>query len=481
MSESADVVVVVDSDENEDAAAIATIASIPMRKLTDRALFFASWSAARRFGITADRLAIEWRDVSTNATIGSIALANVVQVARDRKRNADDKHGVNWFFQIVERAPSSPIVHSLSCDTELDMSRVIRAIAKLCGLHCSEALPKSLAPLTNSAESLSVVRNGWLSKRGEINTAFRRRWFVLRANASLSYAFGPKSAVSKGSIVLGDHDVEFPSALTPDDPTEFAVWTASRKFVLRAESAAVAAEWVALLRSMRTHHGIHSQSPLVINGDDSGAERDASSSSQGGGAFVLDDAPFNVATWGAFDVLNEFTVVAPTPRIPPVHPPAERSLMCANEALVQLDAEQTRRVGSALLLALDAGRNNFVDLPHAQLATLRHRERQIGERAVLRHVEHLQCNAVAEFKRQFGKPIAVAAGAALELRGAVVHVELSQTRQLADGGWQRCQFVVVQIEHHQRRQLLENERVERGQMTIAEVDMRERRGAGQSE
>jgi hypothetical protein len=358
-----DVDVIVNLDDDEDAAAMATIASIPMRKLSDRALFFHSWSAPRRCGVSADRLSIEWRDVATDATVGSILLANVVKVGRDHKRNADDKHGVNWFFQIVERS-HSPIVHSLSCDTELDMSRVIRAIARLCALSTSESLPKSSAPLTNSAESLTVVRSGWLNKRGEINTAFRRRWFVLRLNSSLSYSVGPKSVVSKGSIALGDHDVEFPSALTPDDPTEFAVWTASRKFVLRAESAAVAAEWVALLRSMRTHHGIHSQSPLVINGDDSGAERDASSS-QGSGAFVLDDAPFNVATWGAFDVLNEFTVVAPTPRIPPVHPPADRSLMCANQALTQLDAEQTRRIGSALALALDAGRNNFDDLPRA--------------------------------------------------------------------------------------------------------------------
>jgi hypothetical protein len=115
---------------------------------------------------------------------------------------------------------------------------------------------------------------------------------------------------------------------------------------------------------VRTHHNI--QSPLVINGDDSGAERDASGSLPLlPSAAAADDSPFSVAAWSAFDVLDEFAVIAPAPRVPPVHPPADRSLMCANQLLAELDAEQKRRIGSGLVLALDAGRNGFVELPRA--------------------------------------------------------------------------------------------------------------------
>jgi hypothetical protein len=350
MSAAVAAVVAVDNDDVD----AETIASIPMRKLNDRILF-ATWSPERQFRIDAARTALTWCAASTPIDaplLGSIVLSNIAAVKRDRKRNADDRDGLFWFLQIVERVGGT--VHSLSCDTERDLVRFIRALSRLCRLATTEVEPAQVVSPT--AESLAVIRSGWLEKRGELNTAFRRRWFVLRADGALLYSVGPKSDVVKGSIALGDHDVEFPSTLSRE-PTEFTVWTASRTFVLRADSVALADDWVTTLRSHRTRHNI--QSPLVIN-DDSGAERDTSTS-----ALQYDDSPFNVATWSAFDVLNEFAVVAPTPRVPPVHPPADRSLMCANQLLTALDDEQTRRLGSGLALALDAGRNSFVELPRA--------------------------------------------------------------------------------------------------------------------
>jgi len=112
--------------------------------------------------------------------------------------------------------------------------------------------------------SVRILLCGHLSKRGEVNTSYKRRWFVYTTDGKISYyqdtawrgsislddlesvCFSSSDA-SKGKRVAsgaGDADSAKLCALT-----EFVINTSKRIFYLMADSPEDASRWVCLLRS----------------------------------------------------------------------------------------------------------------------------------------------------------------------------------------------------------------------------------------
>ena len=70
-----------------------------------------------------------------------------------------------------------------------------------------DALKTLLSPRTTNArgggatQRIPASHTGWLHKRGETNTAFKHRYFVLRGR-TLSYYDGETASTAKGEVVL---------------------------------------------------------------------------------------------------------------------------------------------------------------------------------------------------------------------------------------------------------------------------------------
>ena len=91
-----------------------------------------------------------------------------------------------------------------------------------------------------------ATHEGWLCKRGQLNSAFRARWFVLEGDV-LSYHTGPQ-AKAKGSILLtAAAQVE----ASGQHARQFHVLAASgRRYVLEAPSEEAAHGWLRTLQSV---------------------------------------------------------------------------------------------------------------------------------------------------------------------------------------------------------------------------------------
>jgi len=85
-------------------------------------------------------------------------------------------------------------------------------------------------------------KSGFLQKRGEINTNFQNRWFVLRAR-KLFYFEQQKDSSPKGTIDL-------PGArLYMEAPNEIKIACPTRMYVLKAQTVAERDEWIKALCS----------------------------------------------------------------------------------------------------------------------------------------------------------------------------------------------------------------------------------------
>jgi len=88
----------------------------------------------------------------------------------------------------------------------------------------------------------SVVKQGWLTKKGGQRRNWKTRWFVLKTN-ELSYYNNKKDVKAKGTVILSGVTVK-PSA---HKEFCFAVSTAERTYLMAGKDATEQEEWVAAL------------------------------------------------------------------------------------------------------------------------------------------------------------------------------------------------------------------------------------------
>ncbi len=101
-----------------------------------------------------------------------------------------------------------------------------------------------------------VVKSGWLTKRGEIRTNWKRRYFVLEASGFLKY-YGSDldTAVASAKNVIDMRNVsvittgsnlnEWPHDAAPD--RRIALVTKKRVFYFYSEAVSECRDWVAAL------------------------------------------------------------------------------------------------------------------------------------------------------------------------------------------------------------------------------------------
>jgi len=94
-----------------------------------------------------------------------------------------------------------------------------------------------------------MEKNGFLMKRGAINSNFQTRYFVLKAG-KLSYFEAPKDTTSRGTIDLKG------AKLHIDLSNELKIVTPSRTYVLRAQTNTERDDW---LNAMATQGAVVSQ------------------------------------------------------------------------------------------------------------------------------------------------------------------------------------------------------------------------------
>jgi len=99
-----------------------------------------------------------------------------------------------------------------------------------------------------SASNLSVDKEGYLNKRGEVNKSFRKRWFVLKGN--LLYYFEKKiDKEPVGVIIVEGCTVELAEE---DQPYSFKLvfhGPGDRTFILGADSQELMEEWMKAIAS----------------------------------------------------------------------------------------------------------------------------------------------------------------------------------------------------------------------------------------
>jgi len=82
-----------------------------------------------------------------------------------------------------------------------------------------------------------VEKVGFLQKRGQYNTDFQTRYFVMK-NGKLSYFCAPKDTTPRGAIELKG------AKLHIDASNELKIVTTGRVFVLKAQSNAERDDWM---------------------------------------------------------------------------------------------------------------------------------------------------------------------------------------------------------------------------------------------
>ena len=118
------------------------------------------------------------------------------------------------------------------------------------GNICIEPEPSScrswlhhLSQLCSSrAYAVHIVHEGFLSKRGRLNTAFRKRWFIMTSELVLLYysrSEYPGQSKFKGALNL----LDVLEVVINENGKDFVIHTSSRDWVLRAESKKESESW----------------------------------------------------------------------------------------------------------------------------------------------------------------------------------------------------------------------------------------------
>ncbi|XP_067929366.1 sesquipedalian-1-like isoform X2 [Watersipora subatra] len=96
-----------------------------------------------------------------------------------------------------------------------------------------------------STSTSQTTKEGWLSKRGEMNKNFQKRWFVLKGNL-LFYFDKPGDREPNGVIILEGYTVELADMAVEGYTFKilFKGASNSRKYLLQAESQDVMVEWM---------------------------------------------------------------------------------------------------------------------------------------------------------------------------------------------------------------------------------------------
>mmetsp|Transcript_41 Transcript_41/g.63 ORF Transcript_41/g.63 Transcript_41/m.63 type:complete len:290 (+) Transcript_41:357-1226(+) len=112
-------------------------------------------------------------------------------------------------------------------------------------MSSSRSLQGSLS--RSRSESESMVRSGFLQKKGVINLVFRTRWFVLTTKALMYFEDKPasKNSTPTGSISL--HQIDRVLVKT-DQRERFNIVTPTRIFKIKASSPSEADAWVAAIK-----------------------------------------------------------------------------------------------------------------------------------------------------------------------------------------------------------------------------------------
>lgn len=85
------------------------------------------------------------------------------------------------------------------------------------------------------------VLDGYLSKRGKLNTDFKQRWFVLYSNNTLSYYQGPSSTYESP---LGEISLYQVTKIKEEGTNIFHLSTPKRTFILKCESKEDLDQWL---------------------------------------------------------------------------------------------------------------------------------------------------------------------------------------------------------------------------------------------
>jgi hypothetical protein len=102
---------------------------------------------------------------------------------------------------------------------------------------------RHLSQLCSSrAYAVHIVHEGFLSKRGRVNTAFRKRWFIMTSElVLLYYSRSEQAGQSKFKGALNLLDVL--DVVINENGKDFVIHTSTRDWVLRAESKKEALSW----------------------------------------------------------------------------------------------------------------------------------------------------------------------------------------------------------------------------------------------
>eukprot|EP01048_Picozoa_sp_COSAG05_P001084 COSAG05_NODE_34_length_27784_cov_62.890129_14_plen_341_part_00 len=127
------------------------------------------------------------------------------------------------------------------------------------------------------------LKAGWLTKKGQLNKAGKKRWFVLRPGLDdagvpqydMTYYKGPDSVTAAGQVILveGGYSVRAPAVNSEAFELEAKVEGKARIFQLAAATAEGASEWVELLQGLTFgRHSVSSDGPLDGGGEKTGSE-----------------------------------------------------------------------------------------------------------------------------------------------------------------------------------------------------------------
>lgn len=107
-----------------------------------------------------------------------------------------------------------------------------------------------------------TTKEGWLSKRGEVNRSFQKRWFVLKGNL-LFYFEKPGDRVPSGVIILEGYTVELAETAGAETYTFQIVFHGgvnARKYILQAESHPVMDDWMKCIT-----HASYEYMKVIVN------------------------------------------------------------------------------------------------------------------------------------------------------------------------------------------------------------------------
>lgn len=85
------------------------------------------------------------------------------------------------------------------------------------------------------------VLDGYLSKKGSLNTAYKSRWFVLYSNNTLSYYQDPTATYESP---LGEISLYNVTQIKEEGTNMFQLVTSKRTFVLKCDSPEQLEQWL---------------------------------------------------------------------------------------------------------------------------------------------------------------------------------------------------------------------------------------------